>query len=144
MAVLEYAFLAEYIRLDPSGTWSALGAAFSNITAASLPAQQPLSIGGRVLLDDDEDVARVRFTITGPDDTFRLVTEAMTAPVQVADDAEPDEPRAVMFAAMGVIPLATAGRYTVEVQAGDGPSQTLWFRVKVADSPAAGPESPAS
>lgn len=42
------------------------------------------------------------------------------------------------FTALGVIPLSTTGRYTVEVQVDETPGQILTFYVKLADSASTG------
>jgi hypothetical protein len=110
MAELEFAFLAEYVRLDAGGTWSALGAGFTTIWASALPAQQIFSVAGRLVLDPDEESASVQISITGPDEAFRIVSQALVTPRGgPLFDTDEDGRVPVTFASGGVLALPSLG-----------------------------------
>jgi hypothetical protein len=136
MAELEFAFLAEYVRLDAGGTWSALGAGFTTIWAAALPAQQIFSVAGRILLDPGEEgSADVQITIAGPDEAFRIVSQALVTPRGGPPfDTDEDGRIPLTFASAGALALPSLGLYTILVQVGEAPPRKLTFEVKWAES----------
>jgi hypothetical protein len=48
VAELDYAYLAEYARVDPGGSLTAVGASYTHVSLATLPTQHLIAVAGRI------------------------------------------------------------------------------------------------
>ena len=65
MAELDYAFVAEYARVDPTGTLTAVGASPMRLGVAALPGTLLVYVAGRAFLEPGE-AARLELEVKGP------------------------------------------------------------------------------
>lgn len=130
MAVIDYAFLADFARVEPSGSLTVLGASFTFVDVASLPAGRMLAIAGRVRAEADETV-ELDVSITAPQEAFRIGASMMLEP---GPGARPygDNKLGHLFAMNVQVPLPTVGLYVVELKVDDS-HRRLAFEVVVAD-----------
>ena len=124
MAVLDYAFLADYAAVE-GGKLNVLGASFTEVRVGGFPAQQQLFVAGRVRGSITESSPELKLTVTSPDESFRIegVVELSV------DGLEPYfEDRVGLLFAIGVpVPLNAPGLYVVQVDVNDLESRTLKF-----------------
>jgi hypothetical protein len=128
MAMIDYAFLADFAKVEPNGTLTAVGASFTFIEVGGLPAGHLLAVAGRVrgVIDETVDLT---LEIKGPDDAFRIGANLQLEP---GPGSRPygDGKIGHLFAINVQIPLPTAGLYTVELSTGKS-SRRLAFEVTV-------------
>lgn len=135
MASLDYALLAEYARVDPSGLITIVGGSFDRVQASGPNVGQQLFVAMRVLLDEGEDGAALEVRVSAPNGEYEL---GMSAAAQRNPDAQPVDGRVNIMMAMGVLaPLPSSGRYSVKVVLNGQPVRELPFIVELA-----GPERP--
>lgn len=131
MATLDYAFLADYAKVDANGTLTAVGASWTNLQTPSLPTQHRMSIAGRVRAKLAEGPVDLRIQIQGPEDVFHL---GMDAQLEAGPDARPygDGNIGHLFAVDMQVPLPKAGLYTVTLSVDGKPVRDLKFDVEQA------------
>lgn len=127
MAELDYAFLAEYAKVE-GGTLSALGASYTQIAVARLPSQHLLYVAGRVRapLGENPDLS---LTIKSPQGRFEL-SISFGAP-DLSDVRPYDGKVGVLFAANVPIPLIDTGLYQVLLHLDGQQVRRLAFEVEV-------------
>lgn len=64
---LDYAFLADYARVQPDGTLTAVGASYTEVHVARLPTPHEVTLAGRVRAAEGSDHVPVAVTFRGPD-----------------------------------------------------------------------------
>lgn len=129
MAEIDYAFLADFAKVEPTGTLTAVGASWTHVNAAQIPTGHRLAVAGRIRSRDvDGDVA-LRISVTGPGKTFEIVTEGLltAANAMVYGDGWVG----LLFALDLQVPLPSEGLYWVEVSLpGSDESRRLGFEVR--------------
>lgn len=117
MASLDYAFLADYAKVEPSGTLTAIGASFTYIDVSAVPAARMIAVAGRVRAKDDE-LVELDLRISGPGEGI-TIGAAMT--LEPGPQARPyGEGRlGHLFAVNVQLPLPSEGLYTAEIKVGD-------------------------
>ncbi|TDW91121.1 hypothetical protein [Kribbella sp. VKM Ac-2566] len=115
MATLDYAFLADYAKVQPNGTLTSVGASFTFVEAQSLPTTHRMAVAARVRARIDEQIIPFRVEITGPGESFRLGVDGQLSP---GPDSRPyGEGFVGHLLAMDIqIPLPSAGLYTVNIE----------------------------
>jgi hypothetical protein len=83
MAELDYAFVAEYAKVE-AGKLTVVGASFSDIRPPSLPLHHLLFIAGRVRAPEDAETIGIRVRINPPGSNVNVVVDGT---VTVGDDA---------------------------------------------------------
>lgn len=113
MAELDYAFLAEYAQVDPTGKLTAVGASFTRVTPAGMPAAQLFFVAGRVRAREDEGPVALHVEITAPDKqlTIGLDSQLTAGPAVMPYDGKVG----LLFAIGTVLPLNRPGLYWVTV-----------------------------
>lgn len=131
MADLDYAFLADFAKVEANGTLTSVGASFTFLEAAQLPAAHRLSVAGRVraLVGETPDL---RVDVRGPDDLFRL---GVNGPLTHSVNARPyAEGRiGILFALDLQVPLPAAGLYSVGIEVDGTEVRRLAFEVARTD-----------
>jgi len=130
---LDYAFIADYARVDPSGTLTALGASYTRLETGSIPSSHLLSVAGRVKSKIDAPPVGLEVLVRGPDPMFTIT---VGAELQRASTSVPygDGKLGLMFAITTVIPLVTEGLYEIEIRLDGIEARKLAFEVKLRSS----------
>lgn len=128
MAILDYALLAEYARVDAAGLLTVVGASFERVQAQSPGAAQAMSVALRILLDEAESGADFDVQIRPPSGQYALgfsgTAARPTNPVIV-------DGRAAVILVLGIaVPLVEAGVYSVVVTLSDETVKTVPFVVE--------------
>jgi len=128
MANLDYAFLADFAKVEPNGTLTTVGASFTFVTAVALPTTHQMAVAGRARGGIDEDAIPLRIEIVGPDEAFQLGAEGL---LLKGPHARPYGGGLIghVFALNVQIPLSTEGLYVVNVRVGDEAPRRLAFDV---------------
>lgn len=115
VAELDYAFLAEYAKVEPGGNLTAVGASYTHLRVPTFPAGHLVSVAGRVRAHVG-DTPALRVVVVTPDESVRIETETQLA---AAPDARPYGPGhgtiGLQFALSFVFPLPTPGLYNVDL-----------------------------
>jgi hypothetical protein len=129
VAELDYAFLADYAKVERSGTLTAIGASFTHVAATTLPTTHLMAVAGRVRSSIDAGTVGLTITITPPDtDRFTVTFGVELGP---APDARPyGEGRVgLLFAITTGVPLQSEGVYKVGLELEGSLARTLMFEV---------------
>ncbi len=129
MAELDYAYLAEYARVDPGGSLTSVGGSYTHVGVGAVPAQHLLGVAGRI-----------RTTTDSPGVTLRIVMrdEAKKMSLSLETQLQPEENARVyagnkvgiLFAINTVMPIVGLGSYEVVVELDDVPVRHLYFTVE--------------
>ncbi|MBZ5735637.1 hypothetical protein K8Z61_14170 [Nocardioides sp. TRM66260-LWL] len=113
MAEIDYAFLADYAKVNPTGSLTAVGASWHFLQVPALPTKHRLSIAGRVRGKVGDEAVAIEFRIQGPNDgfTISLGGELMAPPNAGYGDGKVG----LLFAVDIDVPLPTTGLYQVTV-----------------------------
>lgn len=125
MAELDYAFIAEYAKVE-AGKLTAVGAGYLDIRPPTLPAQHILFIAGRIRAPEDTESIALTIRINPPGNVNIVLDGTITV--------GPEEPRydgkvAVMFAASAAIPLPSAGLCEIFVDVDGKQERRLAFAI---------------
>ncbi|WP_435744859.1 DUF6941 family protein [Nocardioides sp. SYSU DS0663] len=129
MPEIDYAFLADFAKVEPTGTLTVVGASYMFVNAPQLPTAHRLAIAGRIRARADDGTVPIRITIAGPEGTFEIATEGELD----SSTAEPygDGYVGLLFALDLQVPLPAAGTYWVEVMlTGSDDRRRLAFEVR--------------
>lgn len=112
MAELDYAYLAEYARVDPPGAITAVGASYTHIFVPTFPGQHLLSVAGRIRTVVGEGSLTLGIAVRF-EAAFELKVEL---PILEADNARPyNDKVGRLFAITTVVPLPGPGLYEVDL-----------------------------
>lgn len=129
---LDYAFVAEYGRLEANGTLTAIGASFTRLHIQAVPASGHVAICGRVRLPEEHPRAALRLVFSGTSEAMPTVD--FTAELAPNPDATFYCGRTgVVFAVNVNMPLLMPGDYTVQVYVGGKHARTLKFQAGLAE-----------
>lgn len=135
MAELDYAFLAEYAKVEPSGNLTAVGASYTHVAVSGFPAQHLVSVAGRVRIKLGETPS-LRVRLQSPDESLTLEAGLQLA---AGPDSRPYGPNldtlGIQFAMTVALPLPVPGLYKVHVLLDDEEVRFLAF---TASSPQGG------
>lgn len=135
MATLDYALLAEYARVDPSGLLTVVGASFDRVQASSPGAAQQVFVALRVLLDEQEAPADFNVRVQPPSRQFTI---EFTGTAARNEQATVLDGQVAVILVMGVtVPLPEAGRYVVTVTLSGQQAKALPFVVDLPPSSSA-------
>jgi hypothetical protein len=129
VADLDYAFLADYAKVERSGTLTAVGASFTHLVVPMLPGTHLMSIAGRVRSTIDAGPVSLTATLTPPD-TDRF-TVAFNMELTAGPEARPygDGRVGLLFAITTAVPLQSEGLYRVALELEGSIARTLMFDV---------------
>jgi len=132
---LDYAYLAEYATVNPSGTLTAVGASFTKLVAPALPAQQLIAIAGRIRVPATWPVAiDLKISIEGPlaSTSPEWVTPRMEldATVPPGSGMAYEDRVGVLFAVMTVFPVLGHGLYQVAIASPEDGFSAPWRVLK--------------
>lgn len=122
---LDYAYLAEYARVDPVGTLSVIGASFTEVTGVRFPASMAVYIAGRLRMAEGADPTQLTIRFNGP--------TAQTPRVEVGAAMAPDGLATyrgrvgVLFTVGMNVPLVEPGLQEFVIRLGDREVRTLRF-----------------
>lgn len=128
MAELDYGFLAEYATVQGSKL-TAVGASFTHVDAAVLPALMTVYVAGRIRAREDErDISlQIRLTPPGAGTPF-----AFSTTINPSADVRPYDGKMGLLFAFGLpIQLAEEGLYTIFINV-DGKDRRLAFGLDLA------------
>jgi hypothetical protein len=125
MAELDYAFLAEYAKVE-AGKLTAVGASYLDIRPPTFPAQHIIFIAGRIRAPEDTESIALKIRINPPGNVNIVLDGTITV--------GPDEPRydgkvAVVFAASAAVLLMSAGLCEIFVDIDGVQQRRLAFAV---------------
>lgn len=125
---LDYAYLARYAEVV-GGMLNAQGASFTQVDVDALPAMFPLSVAGRVRLDQNCPPVPMRIELSGPSpDTPVIATDLIIDP---AGEFAYQGRVGVLFALSVHCLLLESGLHTVAITLGDKRVRELMFTVAV-------------
>jgi hypothetical protein len=127
MAELDYAVLADFARVDGDGTLTVVGAHRAVVVTAALPAQQVLSVAGRLWMGRREPPAQLSLGAVTPDGEIPVVADWSLEPG--AEQAEGSSRWSASFAVTVVAPLAVTGSYALVLSVNGDVARTLPFSV---------------
>ena len=126
MVELDYAFLAEYARVDANGTLSALGASFTRIHTTELPFAHIISIAGRIRCSEDLRPT-VHVLFQSPDKSTTVSAELNTT---TTTGLLPYEGKVgILFSIRIMVPLLEIGLHSVDIALDGAHARTLKFEV---------------
>jgi Family of unknown function (DUF6941) len=127
VAELDYAFLADFATVDPSGKLTAVGASYTHLFVGGFPGQHLVSVAGRIRAKVGEQ-PKLLVRMTSPNETVRIDHEMQLAP---GPDARPYGPKldtlGLQFALTVVMPLPSPGLYEITLTLDDEPVRLLAF-----------------
>lgn len=130
MPDLDYAFLADYARVDPSGTLTAVGASYTQLTTDAVPSTHLLSVAGRVRSKAGAPPVGLEIILRAPDAAY---TMTLGAELQEGPGTRPyaDGRIGLLFAVTAGVPIVAEGLYEVEVRLEGEARRLLVFEVKL-------------
>lgn len=131
-AELDYAFLAEYAKVD-GGTLTAVGASYTEINASNLPAPHLLCVAGRIRTHVDDPQPELAVAVTPPSKRFRLVATG-ELPRDANATAYADKVGYV-FVLSTPLNLDETGQYVVEISVEGNIARRLIFTVTSENDP---------
>lgn len=128
MADLDYAFIADFARVDPNGTLTAVGASWTHAWVQDVPAAIRLAVAGRMRLQEAEQAIPMRIEmknsagelIVGTDFELSRSTNSV---------AYRDGRVGILFAVNAVVPITEIGLVHIGVFAQDLKLRDLYFEV---------------
>lgn len=133
MSTIDYAFLADFAKVEPNGTLTVVGASFNFLTVPMVPVNYRLAVAGRVRSRKDDGTIPLRISFSGPNETYNINTDGELTP---AEDALTygDGLLGHLFALDMQLPIPVVGTYTVDVTLpASGASRRLAFEVRLND-----------
>ena len=129
VAELDYAFVADFARVEPNGTLTAISASWTNLVVRSFPAGRRLAIAGRVRGHIDEPSIPVRVTMSGPDAKVIFTFDFTVSP---GESAQPYGEGLIghLFAIDTMMPLTSPGVHSIEVFIDNVLARTLKFEAR--------------
>lgn len=128
MAELDYAFLADFAKVEPNGTLTAVGASWTHLVSPELPAAHRMAVAGRIRAEIDEGAVGLRIDVHGPDGVFKLAAGSELVP-GVASRPYGAGLVGLLFALDLQIPLPIAGMYTIYIEINGEQARRLAFEV---------------
>lgn len=132
MAELDYLFLADFAKVEPSGTLTVVGASWTVLRVQSFPAMHMLGIAGRVRLHAGDAPAPGRLLIEGPDESVSLNLEITIEADQNAR-VYGDNRVGSLFAVNLPVPIVKAGLHWVRLELEGQTVRSLAFEAVQAD-----------
>lgn len=130
---LDYAFLADFAKVDASGKLTSVGASFTHLTAATLPTSQIMSVAGRVRVAEESGPLPLLVRFIGPDDSSPTIEATMSL---ARGSARPYEGRVgVLFTMTTLLPLSSEGLHEVHILLNGEEVRRLAFFVEAAPAP---------
>ncbi|HCB06110.1 MAG TPA: hypothetical protein PLZ93_09675 [Nocardioides sp.] len=133
MAELDYAFIADFAKVEPNGTLTAVGASWTFLNAREFPSAHRMAVAGRVRGSVDEEPVTLRIDVRGPNDTFRLATDSQLSP-QVSARPYGDGRVGLLFALDLQVPLTSVGLYEIYISVNGVEARRLAFEAAVAET----------
>lgn len=129
VAELDYAFVADFARVEPNGTLTAISASWTNLTVRSFPVGRRLAIAGRIRGRVDEQPIPVRVMMSRPDGKVIFTFDFTVSP---GESAQPYGEGLIghLFAIDTMMPLTGPGVHSIEVFVDEGLARTLKFEAK--------------
>lgn len=122
---LDYAFLAEYAKVEAQGTLTVVGASFTRLRVPTLPAAIPLAVAGRLRVATGETPVQLRVVFSGPSDASPRIDVETEIP---AEGAEPYDGRLGLLFAIGTNwPIQEYGIFSIEISLDGSLVRTLKF-----------------
>ena len=126
MADLDYAFLADFARVEPTGTLTAMSASWTHLWVPALPSVHRLSVAGRVRAGVDDGPIPMRIEIFLPSGDIVLGTDFA---VEAGPDAKPyaDNRIGLLFAIETIVPIIEEGKFRVSIRLDGEVARDLYF-----------------
>jgi hypothetical protein len=130
VAELDYAFLADYARVDPTGTLTAVGASYTHAIVQSIPTNHLVSVAGRVRSTLGTPPVELEVKFSPPDRGYSL---AFTAELIPDNSPSPYEGNKVglLFAITTGLPIISEGLYEVEIFVDGNAARLLKFEASL-------------
>ncbi|TIC84112.1 hypothetical protein [Nocardioides sp. GY 10127] len=115
MARIDYAFVADFAKVEPSGTLTVVGASWTFVTATEFPSAHRMAVAGRVRAALSEGAVELLIAVQGPNDSFRIEGGATLVSTDAAAPYGPDNAVGYLFALELTVPLLEEGLYEIFV-----------------------------
>lgn len=129
MAELDYAFVADYARVEPGGKLTAVGASWTHVIVPAFPTNHLMAVAGRVRADENDPPCQLAVSLAAPNDSFKL-----TYNVELHRDlsVRPYAGRiGHLFAIMTGLPLLSEGLYEILIELDGAHARRLAFEVSL-------------
>ena len=127
MAELDYAFLAEYAKVE-DGKLTAIGASYTHVRFNQIPASHFLAVAGRIRITINEN-PNLAVRVTSPQDKFEI---KLDVPIQDLSLVRTYNGYAgILFAVNGPIPVFEPGLYEVKIELNGLVVRTLKFEAEI-------------
>lgn len=128
MADLDYAFVADFARVDPNGTLTAVGASWTHAWVHDVPAAIRLAVAGRMRLQEAEQAIPMRIEMENSAGEL-LVGTNFELSRSTNSVAYRDGRVGILFAVNAVVPVTEIGLVHIGVLAQDLKLRDLYFEV---------------
>jgi len=132
MAELDYAFIADFARVEPNGTLTALGASWTHVAVRNVPIPLRLAVAGRMRLQESEQSVPMRIEIENSSGELVVGTD-FDLSVPTGAFAYRHGRVGVLFAVNAVMPITEPGLVHVGVYANEVKLRDLYFEVLETD-----------
>lgn len=135
MIELDYAFLADYARVESNGTLTVIGASWTFIVASQVPAVHRMAIAGRIRSTPEAEPVPLRIEVVAPEGKYRMALNAELTRAPAARPYGAAGRVGHLFAVDMDLPLPVYGLYEVHIHVADRHARRLAF--DVVEGPAA-------
>jgi hypothetical protein len=126
MAELDYAFIAEFAKVEVSGTLTAIGASYLEVRPLGFPAQHPFSVAGRIRAPEDAETINLTIRINPPGNMNVVINGSL---VPGPESVKYDGKVALLFAASASIMLTTPGLCEIFIDVDGQEQRRLAFNI---------------
>lgn len=133
---LDYAFLAEFAKVEPNGTLTSIGASYTRLAVPQLPSSHQLTVAGRLRAPQSEPDVPLRMVYSEPGDpesSFRLEADLVASGRNSAPYGEGWV--GVLFVFGTTVPLMKTGLHKLQIEASGEVVRRLYFEVLIARQP---------
>ena len=132
VAELDYAFLAEYARVDPSGSLTSVGASYTHVGIPMTPTQHLLSVAGRIRITTESPSVLLRVVMRDAAKTMSVSYETTLEPVPGARVYAGNK-LGILFALNTLMPIIELGSYEVVLELDDVEVRRLYFTAETVE-----------
>jgi hypothetical protein len=129
MASLDFAFLAEFAKIEATATITSVGAGIKGIGVLPDPGSIQIYVAGGVSRDLGEGEATLTMTLEAPNAEYSLSRSETMSPAPTRGDFS-----STVFAIALEVPIVGYGKYQVQVAINDEVAQTLPLWIALAPS----------
>jgi len=126
VAELDYAYLAEYVRVDPGGSLTSVGASYTHVGVPMVPTQHLVGVAGRIRTTVDVPSVVLKVTIRDHAERMSLSFQTVLKPAATSRVYAGDK-IGILFAMNTLIPIIGYGSYEVVLELDNDEVRRLYF-----------------